>query len=255
MTQTLNTEALNDLLFRVADDDLIIGHRNSEWTALGPILEEDIAFSSMAQDCVGHAQAYYHLIHDLGGADPDRLAFHRIEKDFRSCHLVEQPIGDYAFSLIRHLLYDVAKEVRLESLRKSSHEPLAQLSERVWREHKYARMHARTWVLQLGQATDESRLRMQSGLNEAYPMAFGLFETTDFSDVITKDGIQVSEADLQAQWHERISETIEQAGLKLPSEFDSAQHMGGRKGYHSAHLAPLLAEMTEVYALDPEASW
>jgi ring-1,2-phenylacetyl-CoA epoxidase subunit PaaC len=53
-----HTDAIKELLYKMADDLLIIGHRNSEWTGLGPILEEDISFSSMAQDKLGHSQAF-----------------------------------------------------------------------------------------------------------------------------------------------------------------------------------------------------
>ena len=134
----MNFDAIKDLLYRLADDDLIIGHRNSEWTGLGPILEEDIAFSSMAQDEVGHAQAYYMILHELlEEPAPDTIAFARHSSDFRSCHLVEYPIGGYAFSLVRHMLYDTAEAVRLNALSRSSFKPLAELSNKLAREELY----------------------------------------------------------------------------------------------------------------------
>ncbi|RPI68802.1 MAG: phenylacetate-CoA oxygenase subunit PaaI, partial [Ignavibacteriae bacterium] len=34
----MNTEAIKDLLTRMADDETILAHRHSEWTGLGPIL-------------------------------------------------------------------------------------------------------------------------------------------------------------------------------------------------------------------------
>jgi ring-1,2-phenylacetyl-CoA epoxidase subunit PaaC len=74
--------ALKDLLYRMADDALIIGHRHSEWTGLGPILEEDIAFSSIAQDKLGHAYALYQLLHELGEPEPDHAAFLRDAPQF-----------------------------------------------------------------------------------------------------------------------------------------------------------------------------
>jgi ring-1,2-phenylacetyl-CoA epoxidase subunit PaaC len=43
-------KAITTLITSMADDALILGHRNSEWTGLGPIMEEDIAFSSMSKD-------------------------------------------------------------------------------------------------------------------------------------------------------------------------------------------------------------
>ncbi len=97
--------AITELITKMADDELILGHRNSEWTGLGPIMEEDIAFSSMAQDKIGHAWALYRILQEqLEGEDPDQFAFMRTENDFKCCHLVEMPIGTYDFSLMRHFL-------------------------------------------------------------------------------------------------------------------------------------------------------
>src|SRR6187431_2797996 len=121
----MNTEAIKELLYKMADDLLIIGHRNSEWTGLGPILEEDIAFSSMAQDKLGHAFALYTVLNKMGEPDPDTLAFTRKENQMKCCHLVEYPIGDYAFSLMRHFLFDEAEALRFEMLSESSFEDLA----------------------------------------------------------------------------------------------------------------------------------
>src|SRR6186997_1365783 len=99
--------AIKDLLFRMADDELLLGHRDSEWTGLGPILEEDIAFSSMAQDELGHALVWYQLLHELGEDEPNRLAFLRDAAAWRNARLVELPRGDYAFSLVRQYLFDL----------------------------------------------------------------------------------------------------------------------------------------------------
>src|SRR6056300_242785 len=116
---------LKDLLYRMADDLLILGHRNSEWTGLGPILEEDIAFSSMAQDKIGQSEHLYNLLNQLGEADADTVAFTRNANQFHSSKLVELPIGDYSFSLIRHFLFDFSEYLRFEALRSSAYEPLA----------------------------------------------------------------------------------------------------------------------------------
>src|SRR3990172_10572297 len=121
-------EAVINLLYRLADDELIIGHRNSEWTGHGPILEADIAFSSMAQDEMGHARAFYEMLHELGGPDPDKMAFGRKARDFRCCSLVALPKRDWAFSIMRQFLYDAAETVRLAALMQSSLAPLAQLA-------------------------------------------------------------------------------------------------------------------------------
>src|SRR5687768_6435949 len=121
----MNNSGLKDLLFKMADDALIIGHRNSEWTGIGPMLEEDMAFSSMAQDKIGHAIALYNILHEvLGEADPDTLGFKREAKQFKCCQFVELPIGEYDFSLIRHFLFDHAEWLRYGMLASSSFQPL-----------------------------------------------------------------------------------------------------------------------------------
>src|ERR1700741_2890599 len=122
---------LKELLYKMADDQLILGHRNSEWTGMGPLLEEDIAFSSMAQDKVGQSQALYGLLHDLGEDAPDQIAFMREASKFRNCILVELPNSEYDFSIMRHFLFDTAEALRFELLTASSYQPLAQLANKI----------------------------------------------------------------------------------------------------------------------------
>src|SRR6188768_856885 len=148
--------ALKELLYKMADDQLILGHRNSEWTGMGPLLEEDIAFSSMAQDKIGHSLAIYTLLHQLGESDPDTIGFTRNATQFHNCISVELPNDEYDFSLIRHFLYDTAEAIRFESLTNSSYVPLAQLATKIRGELRYHTMHANIWIKQLGTATPES---------------------------------------------------------------------------------------------------
>lgn len=252
----MNPEAVKDLLFRLADDKLIMGHRSSEWIGIGPILEEDIAFASMAQDEIGHAQSYYQLLHDMGEANPDTLAFGRDLAAFRCCHLVEYPIGDYAFSLMRHFFFEMADAVRLKHLSRSSYQPLAQLATKIAREEKYHQLHARSFVQQLSRGGEEARLRMQAALDEVYPMAFGLFEPTVFSVQLAAAGVQPLEDDLMKEWRTQVEPFLSSTcGLRLPDVKDFIEHFGGRSGHHTEHLLPLLREMTEVYEIDPAAKW
>jgi ring-1,2-phenylacetyl-CoA epoxidase subunit PaaC len=252
----MNFEAIKDLLYRLADDDLILGHRQSEWTGIGPILEEDIAFSSMAQDEIGHAQAYYVILNELfGEATPDQIAFGRKSEAFRCSQLVEYPIGDYAFSLIRHALYDIAESIRLEDLTRSSFRPLAELAKKLAREERYHYLHATTWLKQLGRATDEANHNLQVALDFTYPLALSLFEPTPLDAAIAAEGIQSSEADLEAKWETAIKMLCIDCGLQVPAVADKTVHYGGRKGKHTEHLGKLLAEMDEVFAIDPTAVW
>jgi len=118
-------EAIKELLIKMADDQLIIGHRHSEWIGLGPVLEEDIALASIAQDKVGQSYTLFQLLHDqFNTEDPDTMGFLRPENEYRCCHLVEYPNGEYDFSLIRHFLFDHAEYHRFDMLQSSAFEPI-----------------------------------------------------------------------------------------------------------------------------------
>jgi len=251
----MNTEAIKDLLTRMADDETILAHRHSEWTGLGPILEEDIAFSSIAQDKLGHAQALYTIMHEhCGMPDADTQAFSRLEGDYRCCQFVELENGEYDFSLVRHLLFDSAEYLRYAMLAESSFEPVAKLARKVHGELKYHLYHAQTWVIQLGSdGSEESKARMQSALNEAWPYALGMFEPGNYEEALASEGIFPGEAALHQAWLAFVGDTLTKANLAIPTSSEPVY--GGRKGYHTEHLAPLLTEMTEVYRIDPSAEW
>ncbi|HWB62030.1 MAG TPA: 1,2-phenylacetyl-CoA epoxidase subunit PaaC [Chitinophagales bacterium] len=252
----MNTDAVKEMLYKMADDALIIGHRNSEWTGIGPMLEEDLAFSSMAQDKIGHAQALYKLLHEiLGEEEPDKIAFMREEGTFKCCQLVELPIGEYDFSLVRQFLFDHAEALRYEMLTVSSFTPLAQLAKKVKGEIKYHVMHADTFLKQLAQGNDESKARMQAAVNYAFPYALGIFELGPYEAQLAAEGIFAGEEYLKAKWLEKVTAIIEGAGLKVPVVAADKIVLGGRKGFHSEYLKPLLDEMCEVVRTDPEAEW
>jgi ring-1,2-phenylacetyl-CoA epoxidase subunit PaaC len=247
--------AVKELLYKMADDQLILGHRNSEWTGLGPVLEEDIAFSSMAQDKIGQAHALYQLLHELGEGEPDTVAFMRNAEQFHCCHLVEIPIGEYDFSLMRHFLFDKAEQLRFEMLSNSSFEPLAQLARKFRGEIKYHVMHADTWVKLLGAGNEESHGRMQEALNQAFPLALGMFEAGPDETSLQEAGIFGGEAALRMAWMEAIKPVLHAAHLAIPANLDDDSAFGGRYGKHTEYLQPLLDEMTEVFRIDPAAEW
>ncbi len=251
----MNTEAIKELLYKMADDLLIIGHRNSEWTGLGPILEEDIAFSSMAQDKIGQSQALFQLLHELGEQEPDTVAFMRNASQFHNAQFVELPNGDYDFSLMRHFLYDVADQLRFEMLATSSYEPLAKIARKVKGELKYHVFHANTFIIKLGTATEESHARMQTALNEAWNYALGLFEESAFEKELIASSVFEGEAELKKRWLGAISPVLTKASLSIPDENTWAPKNGGRKQQHTEHLQPLVEEMSEVFRIDPGAEW
>ena len=251
----MNQEALIELLYKMADDQFILGHRNAEWTGLGPVLEEDIAFSSMAQDKLGHSLAFYSLLQQLGEPDPDALAFGREAQQFHCCQFVELPIGEYDFSLIRHFLFDHAETIRFELLSASTYAPLVQVVAKLKGELKYHLLHANTLVKRLGTATPESISRLQASLQMAFPYALGMFELSPYEQELVGAGLYAGEARAREIWLNNIRTVLAQTALTLPAEDQAAPVTGGRRGRHSPHLAPLLLEMTEVVRIDLNAEW
>lgn len=251
----MNPLATKDLLYRMADDALILGHRNSEWTGLGPMLEEDISFSSMAQDKLGHALALYTLLQELGEADPDTVAFTRNAPQFHCCQLVELPTEEYEDALIRHFLFDHAEALRYEALADSTYAPLAQVARKFRGELKYHVLHANTWIKQLGSAGEEAIFRLQTALDTLLPYALGVFEPSAYEAELVADGTFIGEQAVRARWADSITAILAKTQLELPDLATITPVTGGRRGDHTEHLQPLLDEMSAVYRLDPAADW
>jgi ring-1,2-phenylacetyl-CoA epoxidase subunit PaaC len=251
----LHLSAIKELLYKIADDQLIIGHRNSEWTGLGPLLEEDIAFSSIAQDKIGQSLALCNILHELGEGDPDTIAFTRNADKFKCCHLVEYPIGEYEFSLMRNFLFNHAEYLRFEMLSSSGFEPLANAAKKFKGEIKYHIMHADTWIKQLAKANEESNSRMQKALNDTFNLSLGIFEPGAKDSLLDELKIFPGEKILENKWLEAVTPLLENASLNLPAGSDRKPVYGGRYGKHSEYLQPMIEEMGEVFRLDPKAEW
>ncbi len=165
-----------DLLLALADDELVLGWRNSEWTGIAPFLEEDVAFSSIAQGEIGHARALYELAARELGASADELAFDRRPEEYRCAPLVELClVPDWARTIARHHLYETADAIRIAALKASERSDVAGLAAKLEREEDYHRMHARMWSERL-RATDEGRRRLEEAVDELWPYALGLLE-------------------------------------------------------------------------------
>ncbi len=251
----MNKDALKDLLYKMADDMLIIGHRNSEWIGLGPILEEDIAFASMAQDKVGQSLAMYQLLQELGEDEPDMVAFTRNATQFHNSQFVELPIGEYDFSLMRHFLYDTADYYRFEMLINSTYTPLSQLARKLKGECRYHIMHADSWIKKLGNGSEESISRLQKALDYSIPFALGIFEESKMEEELISSNIFEGEIKLREKWIEHIDAVLGKTQLVLPDLAQESPHFGGRYGDHTEHLQPLLNEMGEVIGTDPGVAW
>jgi ring-1,2-phenylacetyl-CoA epoxidase subunit PaaC len=254
--------ALVAYLYALGDDEVLLGHRDSEWTGLGPILEEDIAFSSMAQDELGHALVWYSLLHRLGEPRPDDIGFRRDAVLWRNARLVEQPRGDYAVSLVRQYLFDLAEAVRYDALRTCPYTPVAEAATKLRQEEKYHLIHGRTYLERLATATADSRDRLQAALDTVFPFALGLWEAPEGEAHLVAAGLVPPSDELAQAWLGALAPFLTGLGLHLPAVRDGARWratvapvLGGRRGEHGRDLSQMLDAMQALYRTDPQAEW
>ncbi len=250
---TRNALALQ--LLAIADDEFVIGSSDSEWTGIAPILEEDVAMSSISQDEIGHARAFYELLAELvdDGRDADAIAYDRPATGYYHARLLDHPRGDWAQTIARRYLYDTADAVRLEALAGSSWAPLAALVGKVRREERYHLMHATAWLERLAGADGEPRRRLLDALERLGPDAGTVLTPLPsetallMADITTGGG-----AELEARWRAAIAPTFERLFLPLPPPTGSPET--ARSG-HSAAFRELHEAFTSVRRSDPEAVW
>jgi ring-1,2-phenylacetyl-CoA epoxidase subunit PaaC len=240
----------------MGDDELILGHRNSEWTGHGPILEEDIAFTNIALDELGHASVWYGLHAGLIGEDsqayPDRLVYFRPAEDFRSAPMMELPRGDWAFSMLRQYLFDAAEAIHLENLRISKYEPLAEAATKIQREELYHLRLTGAWVRRLGLGIEESHRRAQAALDALWPYAPRGFVPLPGEARLADEGITPDPNTIREAWEARVRLDFKDCGLSTPPI--SAGNTFSRFK-HSADLVALLADMQSVARMHPDAQW
>ncbi len=218
-----------DLLLAIADDELVLGWRNSEWTGIAPFLEEDVAFSSIAQNEIGHARALYELVAAELGTTADELAFDRKPAEYRCSPLVELRRLEWARTIARHWLYETADELRLAALASSDDPEVAGLARKMDREEAYHRLHAQMWVERL-LSSEEGRERLGEAIDELWPYALGVLDD-----------------DLRPELRRRVEDRL---GRALPDVEPIA------RGVHEGELEELWEEMTMVRrSAPPGAQW
>lgn len=253
----------------IADDELVSGHRASHWTGVAPSLEEDIAFSGIAQDEINHADVWYQLVSGGDREAIDLLGLGREPDQYRHAVLCERPPRDFAYTLARHLLYDHADAIRLAALTDSSDPEIAAIARKLLHEERYHLEHADTWFWRCVRGGDESLTRIEQGLEWAFPEALGLFEPTPGEDEVVDAGVlptptsqllvgwldeigaKLTEADLGHVMHPVTSDGT---GWDVPSDlFDEP---AGRHGHHTEDFTEdVWPEMTQLYRSHPGASW
>ncbi|MEP0848090.1 MAG: phenylacetate-CoA oxygenase subunit PaaC [Phycisphaerae bacterium] len=251
------TTPLVELLLSIADDKLILGSRNSDWTGLAPILEEDIAFSALAQDDIAHAASLYEFVAQLTGDRADRLAYGRQPEEYRCAQLVELEDGfDWANVLARQFYCDHLDELRLSRLARSCYRPLAALAARLLAEERLSLGHADGWISRLLGSTEEARQRMLAALTALAAPACALCEPTVGVEALESAGVYPpAEGEMFALWSGAVAKTLQGAGVRLDLRPPGSEYTGGRRGRRSEAFAALLDEIAEVYRVEPEAAW
>jgi ring-1,2-phenylacetyl-CoA epoxidase subunit PaaC len=240
---------------RLADNALILGHRVSEWVGQAPVLEEDLALGNLALDLIGQSRSFYTYAGEIEGKgrDEDALAYLRDAGDWRNVLLVEQPNGDFAQSIVRHLLYSAFAHPYFEALARSKDETLAAIAAKAVKEMAYHVRHTAEWTIRLGDGTEESRRRAQLALDELWPYTGELFETDDIERALINDGIAVDPSACRSRWSSTLDHVFDEATLTRPR--DGYMQSGGRSGRHSEHLGFILTELQFLQRTYPGARW
>ncbi|MFL6735489.1 MAG: 1,2-phenylacetyl-CoA epoxidase subunit PaaC [Sphingomonas sp.] len=243
-----DVDALHGYQLRLGDDALVLGQRLSEWCGQGPVLEVDISLANLALDLVGQASL---LLGEAG--DGDQLAFHRDVLDFRNCLLVEQPNGDFAQTIARHLLYTTWQHMLLQRLQQSSDRFLCEFAHKAVKEVAYHRELASEWTIRLGDGTEESALRMAQGLDWNWRFVPELFEVDPCLQAAIDAGIAPDPCEFEDEYRSAIARVLAEGKLEAPA--DQRPILGGRSGHHSEHLGHLLAVMQFLPRTYPDAKW
>jgi ring-1,2-phenylacetyl-CoA epoxidase subunit PaaC len=255
-----------DYALHLADNALVLGHRNSEWTGHGPILEQDIALSNIALDLIGQARYLYqyaarlmnepdkglHPFPSKGDITEDVLAYLRDSWDFRNCLLVEQGNGDWGKTVLRQFLFSAYQFYFYRELKQSRDKEFSAIAEKSLKEVTYHLRGSSEWVIRLGDGTEESHGRMIHALDELWMYTGELFLPADFERNLSNAGIAVDLANIHPLWEERVREVLREATLVVPS---APMQKGGKQGRHTEQLGYLLAEMQFLQRAYPGCEW
>ncbi len=244
---------MNDLIdytLHLADNALILGHRNSEWCGHGPVLEQDIAITNISLDLIGQARNFYQYaaILKADGSTEDTLAYLRDAHEFKNCLLVELPKGDWAITILRQFFFSSYQYLLYQQLQNSNDVQLAAIAAKALKEVTYHLRWSSEWVIRLGDGTGESRQRILKAIDELWPYTGELFQPGDYEK---QSGITISL--LKNEWEKKVKEIFEEATLPVP-ETGNIQ-TGGKQGKHSKHLTAILSELQLLQRTYPGAEW
>lgn len=251
----MNSQPLVPYLLHLADNALILGHRNSEWCGHGPVLEQDIALTNISLDLIGQARYCFQYAAELmgDGATEDSLAYLRDAREFRNFLLLELPRGDWGFTVLRQFFFSQYQCLLYEQLQQSTDERLSGIASKALKESTYHLRWSSEWVIRLGDGTPESHARIGQSLADSWSYTGEFFEPDAVDREMEKMGIAPSLPSLKQAWRDAVRHVLEEATLEMPA--DSWQHGNGRAGYHTEHLGYILAEMQFLQRAYPGSQW
>jgi ring-1,2-phenylacetyl-CoA epoxidase subunit PaaC len=244
------TNGLYKYALHLADNAHVLGHRNSEWTGHGPILEQDIALSNIALDLIGQARNFYQLASSMknDGSTEDDLAYLRGPSDYLNCLLVEQQNGHWGTTVMRQFLFSVYAYSLYERLQHHQSGSLAAVAEKSLKEVIYHRRWSSEWVIRLGQGTDQSHGKMQEAINQLWMYTGELYTPADYEKEFIEDGTRFEES-----YQEETRSVLSRAGLEIPASV--VMQYGGKEGRHSGELVSMLDEMQILQRTYPNMEW
>ncbi len=262
-------QSIINYILHLADNALIMGHRNSEWCGHGPILEQDIAISNIALDFVGQARNFYQYAAELINqnssdfdstsyvlpASEDTLAYLRDERNFKNSLICELPIGDWAQTTLRQFFFSAYQYYYYQQLVSSSDQQLSAIAEKSLKEVTYHLKWSSEWVIRLGDGTADSNARIKTALQNLWSFTGELFEPAIYEIDTASTGISTDLANIKPLWINKISGVFEEAGLAVPDQLKAWHQSGGKTGVHTEHLGYLLAEMQYLQRVYPGCEW
>ena len=257
MTQTTTASAEHiEYVTRLGDNALILGQRLSEWCGHAPVIEEDLALANMALDLVGQARLLLTHAGNLEGKgrDEDRLAYLRLEKEYRNLLLVERENGDFGHTMLRLYLFAAFMELYWQKMNASRDETLAAIAAKALKETRYHVRHSAEWVIRMGDGTEESTRRMALALEELAPYCAEMFDHAPATESLVRQGVLVDPSKLSEPWLEAVSVVLDEACLEASGLLDGYQK-GGRRGEHSEAMGFLLADLQYVQRAFPDMAW
>lgn len=241
----------------LADNSLIMGHRLSEWTGHGPMLEQDIAISNIALDLIGQSRNFYQYTATLqgGSVTEDTLAYLRDAREFKNLLITEIPNGDWARTILKLFFFSSYQFYFYQGLMKSADKQLAAIAEKSLKEVTYHLRWSGEWVTRLGDGTTESNNRMKMAVEDLWPYTGEMFEAAEYENHLLDDSISVNVGEVKTPWLKKVKEIFDEATLEFAGDKNQWTQTGGKNGIHSEHLGFILAEMQFLQRAYPGCEW